>query len=166
MKGRVLSIQRMSTEDGPGIRTTLFLKGCPLHCAWCHNPESIRPDPEIVVQPARCMGCGTCREVCPRGTDPALCTACGRCVEACPTGAREVLGTWWTAEDLAREAARDRAFFVASGGGVTLSGGEPAIQAPFVRAVAEALAAAGIPAAVDTCGAVAEEALWSVVEPS
>lgn len=166
MTGRVLSIQRMSTEDGPGIRTTLFLKGCPLHCAWCHNPESIRPAPEVVVQATRCMGCGTCREVCPRDTNPIHCTTCGRCVEVCPTGAREVLGTDWTAEDLAREAARDRAFFDASGGGVTLSGGEPALQAHFARAVTEALAMAGIPVALDTCGAVSEEAFWSVVEPA
>ncbi|HOU53870.1 MAG TPA: glycyl-radical enzyme activating protein [Myxococcota bacterium] len=166
MTGRVLSIQRMSTEDGPGIRTTIFLKGCPLRCAWCHNPESIRPTPELVLVGDRCMGCGSCREVCPQGLDPDRCTACGHCAEACPTGAREVLGTDWTAEDLAREAARDRAFFETSGGGVTISGGEPALQAPFARAVAMALAAAGIPTAVDTCGAVGEEALWAVVEPS
>lgn len=166
MTGRVLNIQRMSTEDGPGIRTTVFLKGCPLRCTWCHNPESLSPRPEVVFHETRCIGCGTCRRVCPHGCDPAHCTACGRCVADCPAAAREALGTDWTVDALAEEVARDRAFFASSGGGVTVSGGEPTMQAPFVRALLDALVARGIPVAVDTCGACAPGVLLDVVEPA
>lgn len=165
MTGRVLNIQRMSTEDGPGIRTTVFLKGCPLRCIWCHNPESLSPRPQVVFHETRCIGCGTCRQACPHGCDPARCTACGRCVEECPAGAREVLGTDWAVDALADELARDRAFFASSGGGVTLSGGEPTLQAPFVRGLLDALAVRGIPSAVDTCGACAPGVLLDVIEP-
>jgi pyruvate formate lyase activating enzyme len=164
--GRVLNIQRMSTEDGPGIRTTVFFKGCPLRCTWCHNPESLDPRPQVVFQEARCIGCGTCRTVCPHGCDPLRCTACGRCVADCPAGSREMLGTDWTVDDLVREVVKDRAFFESSGGGVTVSGGEPTMQAPFVRAFLEALAATGVPVAVDTCGACAFDVLERVVEPA
>lgn len=166
MTGRVLNIQRMSTEDGPGIRTTVFLKGCPLRCAWCHNPESLDLRPEIVFQEARCIGCGTCRDVCPHGCDPASCTACGRCVAECPAGAREMLGTDWTVDDLVREVIKDRAFFASSGGGVTVSGGEPTMQAPFILAFMEALASAGVPVALDTCGACSFDVLERLIEPA
>lgn len=163
MTGRVLNIQRMSTEDGPGIRTTVFLKGCPLRCTWCHNPESLSPRPEVVFQETRCIRCGSCQIVCPHGAQPALCEACGRCVTECPAGAREMLGIEWAVDDLVREVVRDRAFFASSGGGVTVSGGEPTMQAPFVAAFLEALGAEGIAAAVDTCGACGADALMQVV---
>lgn len=152
-RGRVLNVQRMSTEDGPGIRTTVFLKGCPLRCTWCHNPESLSPRPEVVVHPERCIGCGSCREACPHGCEPAACEACGRCVAACPSGARELLGTDWEVDDLVREVAKDRAYFEASGGGVTVSGGEPTMQAPFVEALLAGCRESGIHVALDTCGA-------------
>ncbi len=157
--GRVLNIQRMSTEDGPGIRTTVFLKGCPLRCMWCHNPESLSPRPEVVVHTERCMDCGACRDVCPHGCDPAKCEACGRCAEACPTGAREVLGIDWEVEALVREVAKDRAYFGTSGGGVTVSGGEPTMQAPFARAFLSRCRDEGLHGALDTCGACGEDVL-------
>lgn len=161
MKGRILSIQRMSTEDGPGIRTTVFFKGCPLRCAWCHNPESIKPAPEVVFREDRCIGCSTCREVCPQHLEN--CNVCGRCVAACPSGAREMVGLEWNVHDLANEVAKDRAFFDVSGGGVTLSGGEPTMQPRFTNALAKLLIEMGIQTALDTCGYAREEGLWDAI---
>ncbi len=159
MTGRVLNLQRMSTEDGPGIRTTVFLKGCPLRCTWCHNPESLSHRPEVVVHPERCLSCGACLDVCPHGCDPAACEACGRCVRECPAAARELLGTDREVGDLLCEVGKDRAYFQASGGGVTLSGGEPTMQAPFAEAFLRGCAEAGLDAALDTCGACAKDVL-------
>jgi pyruvate formate lyase activating enzyme len=153
VNGRVLNVQRMSTEDGPGIRTTLFLKGCPLRCSWCHNPESLSPRPELVFTASRCIACGTCREACAHRCDPAACTVCGTCAAECPAAAREVLGHDRDAAELVREAAKDRAYFDASGGGVTVSGGEPALQAVFTGDLLERCRDAGLHAALDTCGA-------------
>lgn len=167
MTGRVLSIQRMSTEDGPGLRTTVFLKGCPLRCTWCHNPEGLSPEPELVIHESRCIGCGTCREVCPRGADSAMrrdgCTACGKCVRECPAGAREVLGVQWSPDDLVREVARDSAYF-GDEGGVTLSGGEPTLQAAFAQAFVGGCARAGLRVALDTCGACPERVLLRLAD--
>ena len=159
MNATVLNVQRMSTEDGPGLRTTVFFKGCPLACTWCHNPESLSPRPEVVVHPERCIACGTCVEVCPHGAVPRsagdpvnACQACGTCCDQCPTGARERLGVTWTLDALAAEVAKDRAYFETSGGGVTVSGGEPALQAAFVRAFLARCRESGLRTALDTCG--------------
>jgi pyruvate formate lyase activating enzyme len=160
--GRILHLQRLSTEDGPGIRTTVFFKGCPLACAWCHNPEAISPLLQIQWFAERCLGCRTCVETCPNGclqmTDAGLvidrvrCDGCGACGLACPTGALEALGRLMPADWLVAELAKDRAYFAASGGGVTLSGGEPTMQPEFAEDVLRGLHAAGIHTALDTCG--------------
>ena len=165
----VLEIQRMSTEDGPGIRTTLFMKGCPLRCSWCHNPESIYPRPEAIWTGSRCIGCGRCIETCPSGSlsreatgiiiDRGTCSACGRCAEACPSGAMELLGTEWDAASLAEELVKDRAYFETSGGGITISGGESTLQPGFVAELLKTLKKQGIHTALDTCGYCSRQSL-------
>lgn len=158
--GRVLNIQRFSTEDGPGIRTTVFLKGCPLRCLWCHNPESWQSAAEIAGHPERCVRCWACVQACPSDAlaqdafhpDPQLCDACGRCVDACPSTARERAGEDRSVRDLVREICADRTFFESSGGGVTLSGGEPLAQPDFVAATLDACRNEGLHTALDTCG--------------
>jgi len=171
--GTVFDVKRFAIHDGPGIRTTAFLKGCPLSCTWCHNPESQRSEPELLFRGSRCIGCGTCVATCPedairveRGkaiTDRERCAACGACVPACLVDAREVVGWPWTAEELVGELRRDALFFEESGGGVTLSGGEPLLQPTFCAAVLERCRARGIHTAVDTCGHAGEDALERVV---
>jgi len=172
-QGRILHLQRLSTEDGPGIRTTVFFKGCPLHCAWCHNPESISPRPEVQWLEARCIGCHTCLNACPIGAleagpegiriDRGRCSGCGICAEACPGGALELLGRTVTVDGLAAELLKDRAYYQASGGGVTASGGEPAMQPAFVAALFEHLQAAGVATALDTCGLASPQALARIL---
>ena len=162
ISGRILNIQRLSTEDGPGIRTTVFFKGCPLHCAWCHNPESISSQLQTQWFAVRCLDCRSCIEACPRGClsmtetglviDRALCDACGKCVEACPSGAREMLGRDMSVAETLAELLKDRAYYETSGGGVTLSGGEPTLQPNFSEALLRRLKEEGIPTAIDTCG--------------
>ncbi len=156
--GLVFHIQRFSLQDGPGLRTTVFLKGCPLACAWCHNPESQSPVPELLTLEGRCIHCGACTAAC--GNAP--CQLCGACVEACPTGARRMVGRKMGGEEVLKEALRDRIFFDQSGGGVTFSGGEPLMQADFVCEMAEALKACGVHTALDTCGFASEEDLLRV----
>jgi len=155
VKGRIFDVQRFSVHDGPGIRTTVFLKGCPARCLWCHNPESQSFAPEVLVVETRCVSCGTCQTVCPHGAPPpgsGLCTACGACVDACPAGARRLAGREAGVSELMEEVLRDRVFYEESGGGVTFSGGEPLAQPEFLRALVEACRDAGIRTAVDTCG--------------
>ena len=171
--GRVLSIQRMSTEDGPGLRTTVFFKGCSLACTWCHNPESIRARREVVWHDWKCMGCKTCVEICPQGAvavsaagvsrDRELCVVCGTCVEECPTTAVELVGAPWSVDELVAEVVKDRAYF-AGAGGVTMSGGEPTLQGRFAAAFAQRLRELGIHVALDTCGMCKPEALVGVVD--
>lgn len=164
----VFNIQRFSLHDGPGIRTTVFLKGCPLACPWCHNPESRDPRPQLALHPDRCLDCEACVAVCDHGTAGPLgasssgtCTACGACADACPAGARDLLGCTWTTAELLDEVLRDGAFYGTTGGGVTFSGGEPltAANAPFVLACLAELRRRGVPTAVDTCGHVDTDTL-------
>jgi len=157
-EGLVFHLQRFSLQDGPGLRTTVFLKGCPLACAWCHNPESQAPEPELLTVESRCIHCGACTEVCP-GPD---CRCCGACVEACPTGARRMVGRKMGAAELLEEVLRDRIFFDQSGGGVSFSGGEPLMQADFVCEMATALKGRGVHTALDTCGFARTEDLLRV----
>ncbi|MEN6302083.1 MAG: glycyl-radical enzyme activating protein [Armatimonadia bacterium] len=173
MTGRLLELTRLSVHDGPGIRTTVFLKGCSLRCRWCHNPESISPKPEIGLVKRKCLGCGDCAEVCPAGAhsfsdgvhhlNRDLCQACGRCVQACLMGALEYFGGEMTAEEVATAAMEDATFYAISGGGCTISGGEPLLQAPFCAEVFGILRQSGIHCALDTSGAVPWECFEKVL---
>ncbi len=160
--GLIFNIQKYSLNDGPGIRTTVFLKGCPLRCAWCHNPEGILHRREIVVIRNRCVGCGECRRACRfgdavGGTGPLparleQCDQCGECVTACPTGARQMIGRTASVEDVMQEVLRDRVFYDSSGGGVTFSGGEPLMQPEFLLALLRSCRDEGIHTVLDTTG--------------
>ena len=162
--GLTFNVQRFSTEDGPGIRTTVFLKGCPLHCAWCHNPEGLHPKPELVCYDVRCVGARECLRACPEEAlaltseglriDRSRCTVCGACVKACPAAALELIGRSWSPEELMEELLKDRVFYETSGGGVTFSGGEPMLQQDFLSRVLCLCREAGIHVALDTCGGV------------
>jgi pyruvate formate lyase activating enzyme len=161
-KARIVTIQRMSTEDGPGIRTTVFFKGCGLKCRWCHNPECLSPYPEIQWIGTRCIGCRACIEGCPEQAltlddgamhiQRAACSRCGLCAYNCPSTAMERIGRSWEIDDLFNELIKDRAYFDAASGGITVSGGEPGLQAPFVAVLLQRLRAAGLHTALDTCG--------------
>ncbi len=160
-RGRIGSIGRYCLHDGPGIRTTVFLKGCPLQCPWCHNPEFINPAPEIAFYHSRCVGCGECGEVCrdqaisyatPRRIIRNRCTVCGLCVEACPARALEFVGQEMSVEEVLEIIMRDQHFYEVSGGGVTLSGGEPTVQMEFISALLKELKARGVHTAIQTSG--------------
>ena len=172
-KGLILHVQRFSTEDGPGIRTTVFFKGCPLRCPWCQNPEGISVEPQVQWLENRCIGCGTCIETCPEGClsktehgvsiNRELCTGCGVCAEACPANAMELLGTRIGLDELVDELMKDQTYFEKSGGGVTLSGGEPTMQCSFVVALLRRLKEKGINTAIDTCGVCSADCLGKVL---
>lgn len=161
--GVIFDVKKFSIHDGPGIRTTIFLKGCPLDCAWCHNPEGISTAREVIYWEARCTRCGTCQELCaqhailpaPDGsflTDRERCVLCGECVQACPYEAREITGREVTVSDVLADIEKDVVFYDESGGGVTFSGGEPLLQSEFLRALLEVCSQREIHAAVDTTG--------------
>jgi pyruvate formate lyase activating enzyme len=160
--GRVFDVQRFSLHDGPGIRTVVFMKGCPLRCAWCANPESQRPGPEIAWFQNLCAGCGRCAGACPRGavqmdggrprTDCRLCAACGDCAAACSRRARRLMGREVTADEVMAEVRRDAPFFRRSGGGVTFSGGEPLAQPALLLECLQRSRRWGYHTAVETCG--------------
>ena len=151
-EGIVFDIKEFAVYDGPGIRTTAFLKGCPLRCQWCHNPEGLSPRPELMVSRAACTHCGACERVCP---SPERCTACGRCVPVCRGGLRRIVGRRWSAEALAGRLSKDADVYRDSGGGVTFSGGEPLMQWPFVAEVIRAMP--DVHAAVETSGYASDE---------
>lgn len=165
--GITFNIQQFSTEDGPGIRTTVFMKGCPLHCVWCHNPEGMRPSQDLMWYDVRCIAACDCLRVCPEEAldltkdgmliDRQRCTLCGECAEACPSAALEVIGQQWTPESLMAELIKDRIFYETSGGGITFSGGEPMLQTDFLVAVLPRCKEEGLHVALDTCGTVSWE---------
>lgn len=161
----VFNIERFSHEDGPGIRTVVFMKGCSLRCRWCANPESQLSAPQILHKPAVCVGCGGCAEICPEKcidrregfgfiTERKRCRLCLTCLDRCYVGARTLMGETYTVEALVAETLKDAEYFRTSGGGVTLSGGEPLLQADFVKEFADRMRGEGIETLVETCGQV------------
>jgi pyruvate formate lyase activating enzyme len=169
-KGIIFDLRRYAIHDGPGIRTTVFLKGCPLSCPWCHNPESQSPGVETVFIGSRCVACGACVEACAEGAlvwsdagpaaGPGTCALCGACAAACFAEARRMAGRETTVDEVMAEVERDAAFYARSGGGVTFSGGEPLAQIEFLEALLWASRDRGIHTALDTCG----YAPWESIE--
>ncbi|MDR3560839.1 MAG: glycyl-radical enzyme activating protein [Negativicutes bacterium] len=161
--GNIFQIQRWSIHDGEGIRSTVFLKGCPLRCRWCANPESWNSQPEVLYFHERCGGCGRCARICDAGAiaikgstqkefKRASCRGCGKCCEVCPTSARKKIGSTVTVDEVLQVIRRDAIFYRESGGGITFSGGEPFAQPDFLRQLVTACNRLGIDTAVETCG--------------
>ncbi len=170
LRGTVFNIQRYSLHDGPGIRTVVFLKGCPLICQWCCNPESIDISPYIAFNPQKCLGDGRCVTVCPTGARSKDgyrvedCIFCGKCVEICPSGALELLGTKMSITEILREVEKDRLFYESSGGGVTLSGGEVLVQRKFTVGLLNELRKRYLHTAIETSGYAPWNQLEEVVD--
>lgn len=168
--GVIFNIQRFSINDGPGIRTNVFVKGCPLRCRWCHNAESLHPRTELRFRASACVGCGACAAVCEHGghvfdaaghtVDRTGCIACGKCAEACLYDGLELVGRTVTVDEVLEEVERDRPFYETSGGGLTLTGGEPTAQSEFAVALLTEAKARGLHTCVETCGF----APWEVLE--
>lgn len=170
--GLIFDIQRFSIHDGPGIRTTVFLKGCPVSCLWCHNPESRSAAPQIAFYKSKCIGCGRCASACPHGAiletvtrlDRSLCRVCGACAEKCPTEALQLVGRRVTVDEVVDAVMRDEPFYRTSGGGVTLSGGEPLHQTEFCVELLRACREKGLHTCVDTTGYGTWEKLAALAE--
>lgn len=160
----VFDIQKFSVHDGPGIRTIVFTKGCPLDCQWCANPESQKLEPELMYYPDKCIGCGRCIEKCPNSAieeidgmiqfDKRKCNNCGACVDTCYSNTRKMTGAMMSVEDIIKEADKDIPFYRNSGGGITFSGGEALLYPEFVKEIAKSYKDRGISVAVETCGCV------------
>ena len=162
VRGTVFNIQKFSVNDGPGIRTTVFMKGCPLRCIWCHNPESKRTQPEIMYNNSKCVKCGACLSVCDKKAhnvnkdvhilERSLCIGCGKCADACVFGAIEISGKIMSADEVLGEVLRDKIFYDTSGGGMTLSGGEPMMQIDFTLELLRLAKENGLHTCMETCG--------------
>jgi pyruvate formate lyase activating enzyme len=180
MLGSIFDIQRFCIHDGPGIRTTVFVKGCPLRCQWCHNPESQKREPSLAYYDGKCIACGACVNICElkchtlevddlpqilhnHGIDREKCIKCGICAKACPTDALELLGRQTSVDDVMSEVLRDKAFYGNSGGGITVSGGEPLMQSEFLLALLKSAKEQGIHTCIETCGFAAAETVKSIV---
>ncbi|UCC40605.1 MAG: glycyl-radical enzyme activating protein [Candidatus Aminicenantes bacterium] len=174
-KGLIFDIKRYAIHDGPGIRTTVFFKGCPLRCPWCHNPEGQESEPEIMVRPERCAeSCQECISLCPQGAiskngdfivvDPFKCDFCAKCMEACVYEAIDIIGREVEVRDVVDEMEKDRIFFDESGGGISLSGGEPLMQLEFLEALLSEFKKKKIRTTVDTCGYAPFDALDRIRE--
>ncbi|MEY8297360.1 MAG: glycyl-radical enzyme activating protein [Emergencia timonensis] len=155
----IFNIQKCSIHDGEGLRTLVFFKGCPLKCKWCANPESQNYDEEIMESPVRCVGCGACRDACPKGAiledgsiDRTLCDNCMKCIDVCYAEAKKITGRAYTTEELYKEIEKDRPFYSRFGGGVTFSGGEPLTHGQQLRDIAEMCHEKGIHVVVESCG--------------
>ena len=149
-RATIFDIERNSFSDGPGIRTTVFFKGCNLRCAWCHNPESQSPTRQMLFYENKCVGCGKCKEKCPQNLKS--CSLCGRCALFCPRDAREICGEEYTSEEVLSEILKDKDYYETSGGGVTFSGGECMLQIDFLAEILRSCKENGIHTAVDTAG--------------
>jgi pyruvate formate lyase activating enzyme len=160
-KPLIFDIHRYALDDGPGIRTTVFFKGCPLECVWCHNPEGIKPEPELYCQAEKCINCGDCVANCPLEAislgdhidiDRASCDVCGKCADQCLSGALSIKGRYYPARELMDILLKDKRFFDHSGGGVTFSGGEPTLYPDYLKSVIDFLKDCNVHVAIQTCG--------------
>ena len=175
MDGNIFDIQRFSVHDGPGIRTTVFLKGCPLKCIWCHNPESQRVSTNLALYKNKCVGCGACINACQNGCHSfneagehliarESCVACGKCVEACPFGALELFGRRESVDAILEEVLRDKTFYKNSGGGMTVSGGEPLMQGEFLVELLKRAKEEGLHTCIETSGFASEKTIQEVAK--
>ena len=161
--GIIFDIKEFSVYDGPGVRSTVFLKGCPLRCKWCHNPEGLSPSPEVFVSAGSCLGCGKCKIPDCERDENGVCTACGKCIYKCPGALRRICGKSYTCDELEKILLRQSVFFK-DGGGVTFSGGEPTMQSEFLIEMLSRLRKKGIHCAVQTCGYTSPEVFSRIIE--